>query len=88
MENGLCVGLIVDVGGKEGLVLSTPVYEEKQFAIVKLGGGPKGPLLKVYNVVTDNGELFFGEEKSDEIIARVLADFAIEVYEENNAESV
>ncbi len=82
MGNEFGEGYIIEVDGKEGLVLSLVKDREIEYAIVSFNEEQKKVSVDAFEVVRRDNKVFFKDIEDDEKKGNLLADFAIQVYEE------
>lgn len=82
MEKEFGEGSIIEVDGKEGLVLSLIKDDEKEYVIVSFDGIDKKIEADAFEVVRNDNRIFFKDVKNEEKKANLMATFVIQVYEE------
>ena len=81
MENEFGEGSIIQVDGKEGVVLSVVKDNNGEYAVVSFQEDQKKVNVDVYEIVRKEVDVYFKDIKNEELKADLLASFAIEVYE-------
>ncbi len=72
------VGHVIEVGGREGVVVHTTAKEGKDYALVTYDEGENEISYKVFEVKYEDNDFYVSENKDEELVSDILVEFTKE----------
>ena len=69
------VGHVIEVDGKEGVVIHTTKKDDKDYVLVTYDEGDNKISYKVFEVKYENNEFYVAEEENEELVSDILIEF-------------
>ena len=72
------VGYVIEVEGREGVVVHTTVMDGKDYALVTYEEGDNKISYKVFEVKYEDNDFYVNENKDEELVSDILVEFTKE----------